>query len=370
MLRRLARPRRACPTTLLLVAIAGTSAGASADAAPAPAAELQPWTPQPGSSPSEASPAPSDAGPPSAAPGGPPPASSAPAASPPTRAPPAGASAAPTPSNATAATTPPPPDTTPEPYSGPARERRTEVPDPTTQGDEIPPIPVDPNDAPFMRPPNNQPLPVPPRTRPDLRRPWSAQRRLALTVAPAFASFRLGFQGPRPARVHGAGVNLELDARLIKWIWFRVQGTYSGHPVDEVRVVDDEEQVTVTAPGGTIHATGFGAGPVFALDIGRFLPLIEVGLGGQRVVTPRGIAAGQRGEQCRADDSCDVGLRCNAARVCQPGVIAELYFGAAVDVLVRKHLSFGAQFRYYALLRAPTAFPVYLIGALRVSIRF
>jgi hypothetical protein len=126
----------------------------------------------------------------------------------------------------------------------------------------------------------------------------------------------------------------------------------------------------VTAAGGTIRALGFGAGPVIALDLGRFLTLLEGGIGGLRVATPGGVQTGQLGKACGQQGACDVGLRCGADNKCQQGLIPELYFGAAVDLLVRRHLSFGAQFRYHALLSAPGKFPVYLLGGLRVAVRF
>lgn len=237
---------------------------------------------------------------------------------------------------------------------------------------QLPPPPSDPNDAPFMAPPNNQIRGNPPRTRPDIRRGWSARRRFALTIAPAYASIRrVQFQNrPGNARYHGAGFNLELDAQLHRWIWMRAQGTYSGHAVDEVRVTDDSDEVVQTAPRGTIHVMGFGAGPVFALDLGRFLPLIEVGLGGLRIASPVGEAKGQRGAACGDGGACDVGLRCSAANICEPTIVPELYFGAAVDVMIRRHVSVGGQFRYYAFLPAWSTFPVYMLGTVRVGVRF
>lgn len=222
-----------------------------------------------------------------------------------------------------------------------------------------------------MRAPNNQISGSPPRTRPDLRPRYSSRRRVAFTLAPAFASFRLPFQGrPGGARYHGAGFGVELDARLARWIWFRAMATHSAHPVGEERVEAEDMSVVTTAPRGTIRATGFGAGPVFALDLGRWLPLIEVGLGGLQIGTPTGVVQGQRGQACRDNGGCDTGLRCSAGNTCEPSLIAQLYFGLAVDVLIRRHFSVGGQFRYYALLTAPGSFPVYLLGTLRLAVRF
>lgn len=246
---------------------------------------------------------------------------------------------------------------------------------------EIPPEPPrDPNDLAFMRAPNNQPQQQPPRTSPDLRRGYSSVRRFAITAAPLFASFRLPFAGRpdsqpsaagRPAgRTHGAGLGLELDVQLIRWMWLRAQGSYSVHPVGEGRVLDKDMKTVVTAADGTIRALGFGVGPVLALDLGRFLTLVEGGVGGLRVAPPGGVQEGQLGQACTDAGACDVGLRCGAGNKCVQGLIPELYFGAAIDLLVRRHLSFGAQFRYYALLTAPGKFPVYLIGGVRVAVRF
>ncbi|MCY1057979.1 hypothetical protein [Nannocystis sp. SCPEA4] len=244
--------------------------------------------------------------------------------------------------------------------------------------EELPAVPIDPNDAPFMRPPNNQIATAPPRTRPDIRQGWSARRRFAFTVAPAFASLRLPFlgrvqaDGRTPQRIHGAGVNLEFDVQVWRWIWVRALGVYSGHPVAEERAEVDMEVVR-TAPPGTIHVAGAGFGPVFALDLGRFLPLIELGVAGLRVVTPQGGVKGQRGEACLDNGSCDVGLKCNGARICEVTTLGEGYLGLAVDLLVRRHLSFGAQFRYnipFSQLRNLNIAPGYLLGTVRLTVRF
>lgn len=236
---------------------------------------------------------------------------------------------------------------------------------------EIPPEPPrDPNDAPFMRPPNNQPQPVKLRTTPDLRRGYSSARRFAFTVAPLFASFRLPFIGRGEGRTHGAGFGGEVDVQIMKWLWIRAQGSYSVHPVQDRRSADSDGKTVINAAAGTIRAAGFGVGPVIALDLGRFVPLIEGGLGALRIATPDGVAGGQLGQKCLDGGGCDTGLRCGGDNKCQQSMIPEVYFGGAVDLLVRRHFSVGAQFRYYALLTAPGSFPVYLVGGLRVAVRF
>ena len=241
--------------------------------------------------------------------------------------------------------------------------------------------PRDPNDAPFMRAPNNQFGNFGLRTSPEIRRGYSSIRRVALTIAPVFASFRLPFlcrpvanctpgAGATPTRQHGAGLGGELDVQVIRWLWMRAQASYSWHPVDDVRVEDDKKNVSVVAPAGTIRAFGTGIGPVVALDLGRFIPLIEGGIGVLRVATPAGVTNGQLGEACLDNSVCDVGLTCGGDNVCRQGLIFDLYFGGAVDVLVRRNLSLGFQIRYHALLTAPGKFPVYLIGGLRLGVRF
>jgi hypothetical protein len=335
--------RRRHPAALTVLAALAALSLRVTDAAAAPA-ELPPW--DPGGA--QATPAV-----PAAPPASSPPATTAPA----------------TPPAATSPSASPPPSAA---SPSPASPADPAAPPPASYSDELPPPPRDPNDAAFMRPPNNQFQGLPPRTSPDIRRGWSARRRFAFTIAPAFAQFRLPFQGGRPPRLHGAGFNLELDVQIWRWIWLRGHGTYSGHPVDEARVMNSEMQVMETAPRGTIYATGFGAGPVFALDLGRFLPLIEVGLGGLRVASPRSEIKGQRGAACGDNRSCDVGLKCSAANVCEPSIIPDLYFGLAVDLLIRRHISLGAQFRYYSRLARGelTNFPVYLLGTIRLSVRF
>lgn len=263
------------------------------------------------------------------------------------------------------------PAITPPAAAAPAPVAPTATPasTPAPRGEIPAEPPRDPNDAPFMRPPNNQPQPVRLRTTPDLRKGFSTARRFAFTVAPLFASFRLEFLN-RPGRSHGAGVGGEIDVQVMKWLWLRAQGSYTAHPVQEIRSTNQDGGTVILAPRGTIRAAGFGAGPVIALDLGRFVPLIEGGVGGLRVATPEGVTAGQLGQKCQDGGGCDVGLKCGAQDTCEQSIIPELYFGGAIDVAVRRHFSFGFQFRYYALLSAPGKFPVYLVGGARVGVRF
>jgi hypothetical protein len=126
---------------------------------------------------------------------------------------------------------------------------------------EIPPEPPrDPNDAPFMRAPNNQPQPV---------RRGPAPTSAAATRACAAFAFTAPRCSPRSAcpswvarrRVdvppdrHGVGLGGELDVQVIRWIWLRAQGSYSVHPVGETGAWPTTRAKTViTAAGGTIRA--------------------------------------------------------------------------------------------------------------------
>lgn len=242
----------------------------------------------------------------------------------------------------------------------------------TVAADDSEPLtpPADPNEAPFLDPPYGQRKPRPSPTILPLSPQFSAQRRFQLTAVPMYASFRLPLLG-RPERqfLHGVGASLEADIQMWKWGWMRLLGSYSMHPLTEVRGLNGQDELTTLASGGRLHATNGGFSVVLSLDLGRFLPLLEAGGGILHIAMPEGVQNGQQGMPCLADGICDSGLQCSAAGLCQPGLTGELHFGVAVDALVRRNFSFGGQFRYYALFTAPTSFPVYLILGLRVGFR-
>lgn len=228
--------------------------------------------------------------------------------------------------------------------------------------------PKDPNDAPFLRPPLGQAAPTPIQSTPALAPPHDAGRRLALTVLPAYGSFRLPLRGrPDGARYPGAGAFVEADVQLLRFAWLRLQAGYTGHPVDEVRFVDGDE-LKVAANRGTLHATSAGVGVALGIDVGRVLPLVDLGVGAFRIGTPTGALPGQRDQPC-FEGGCDTGLAC-VAGTCQVTLVPEVHAGVGVDIQLRRHWAIGAALKYFALLVQPQTYPVYLVGALRLTARF
>jgi hypothetical protein len=230
--------------------------------------------------------------------------------------------------------------------------------------------PRDPNDAPMMRPPNGQPAPTPVKRSPALEPRYGGDRRFAITLAPAYASFRLPLLGRPTIRRPGAGALIEADLRLLSFIWLRAQLGYSAHPIDETKVMDDETgELNVTANPGVLHATNAGIGVAAGIDLGRFLPTVDVGAGVFRIGTPEGALAGQRGKACLEGSVCDTGLTCRAG-MCVPASVPEVHGGVSVDLQLRKHWYIGATIRYFALMVQPLDFPIYVIGAARIGARF
>jgi len=230
--------------------------------------------------------------------------------------------------------------------------------------------PRDPNDAPMMRPPNGQPVPVPIKATPALAPRYGGDRRFALTLSPAYASFRLPLLGRPTIRRPGVGALLEADLRLLSFVWLRAQVGYTGHPMDESKSQDEDSgDVSVIANAGTLHTTTAGVGLAIGVDLGRFLPTIDVGAGVFRIGMPEGAMAGQRGLACVDGTTCDTGLTCRAG-TCVPAPVPEVHAGVAIDVMLAKRWYIGASMRYFALMVAPREYPVYLIGALRLGARF
>lgn len=236
----------------------------------------------------------------------------------------------------------------------------------------------DPNDAPFMKPPNGQlgtwsgePEP--------LTRGFSSQRRLQLTALPSYAAIRLPLFGRGSgcdggfdcSPVRGVGASVELDVRVVRWLWLRLGVGHTVHPVKQNISVDDEtEEVTVIANPGVIGATTFGLSGVYPLDLGRFLPLLDFGVGGMILTSPPPAISGQMGAQCRDGGVCDVGLSCGPDNTCRQTIVPEAHVGVGLDILLGRHWSLGFQVRYYALLSAVSVFPTYLLGAARLAARF
>lgn len=235
------------------------------------------------------------------------------------------------------------------------------------------PVPRDPNETPFMRAPNNQ---VgnwqSPSRRSEVTRGFSSRRKFQLTVLPVYASFRLPLRSREDQLpLRGVGAALEFDIQLVRWLSLRITASHTVHPVEEVKTVDEEsEEVSTRANEGMYQASNAGVGVVYPIDLGRFVPLVDFGVGGIFMQAPQAAVNGQQGGQCRDDGTCDFGLACSAANVCEPTIVPELHIGAGMDVLLGDHWAIGLHVRYFALLSDPANFPVYLQGAIRLAARF
>jgi len=232
--------------------------------------------------------------------------------------------------------------------------------------------PVDPDAAtPHMRAPGGQP--------PDDRRRWdgkwatdaSSRRRVALGLTGLFASYRLGFLG-RPARpIRGAGIGTDLDIEIYSPVGIRISASYTAHRLAHEYDDPDDAAPTLSARGGTLHTVDLGAAVVFAMDIGRVRPVLEAGLGGALIRTPIAAIDGQRGGACLSSGGCDVGLVCaSGENICRQGFTPRAHAGGAIEIAVGDRWLIAAMIRYFALLSAPTVFPVYLQAGVRVGVRF
>lgn len=212
-----------------------------------------------------------------------------------------------------------------------------------------------------------------------MTRGFSSQRRLQLTALPSYAAMRLPMFGRNSGcdggfdclPLRGAGASIELDVRLVRWLWLRLNVGHTVHPVEDNISIDDETQeVTQLANSGVVGATTFGLSGVYPLDLGRFMPLLDVGAGGMVLTTPAPAISGQMGAQCRDGGVCDIGLLCSPDNVCRQTIVPQAHVGLGLDILLQRHWSVGFQVRYYALLSAVSVFPTYLIGAVRLAARF
>lgn len=201
-------------------------------------------------------------------------------------------------------------------------------------------------------------------------RGWSNKRRVQLTVTPLYAAYRLPWIGGPSGPIRGGGVALDVDVHLVAPIYLRVSGSYSAHPVAPVYEVVEDEAPVLKANGGTIHSANVGGGIVFAMDLGRVMPMLEAGLGIMLINTPKAAQDGQRGGACLDGGGCDTGLACASDNVCRQGIVPEVHAGAALEILLSDRWTLGASIRYYALLLAPTVFPIYLQAGLRLGVRF
>ncbi|MEZ4453609.1 MAG: hypothetical protein R3B09_29410, partial [Nannocystaceae bacterium] len=63
------------------------------------------------------------------------------------------------------------------------------------------------------------------------------------------------------------------------------------------------------------------------------------------------------------------GLAC-VAGTCQVSMVPEVHAGLSVDIQLGRRWAVGLALRYFALLFKPQVYPVYLLGAFRLTARF
>jgi hypothetical protein len=233
------------------------------------------------------------------------------------------------------------------------------------------PPPRDPNELPFLPEPYGQPRRAEERWNPPTVTGRSDRRRVALTIVPSFASFfRARFLGRPDRPTAGVGLGLEADVHLIDPVWLRVLVSHSVHPVNDEFARNDDEMIVQTAAAGLVQATHAGLGLAYGLDLGRVLPLLEVGVGALWMRSPASVTDGQLGGACLSNGACDTGLVCSAASTCEVATSFAAHGGIGLDVMLGDRWSAGAAIRYFALIVAPGNFPVYLTVGARLGARF
>jgi hypothetical protein len=249
-----------------------------------------------------------------------------------------------------------------------------EAPDPPSDGQHDPfaePPPRDPDDARFLAPPNNQLSQWSAGRRAPLTRGFDDDHHAQLSLVPTYAALHVPFIGRGSMPLRGGGMALELDVRLWRWLFLRLRGSHTVHPVFEETEYDEESGETLLAANeGLVQTTDAAMGIVYALDIGRFVPRVDVGAGLLFVRSPAAAQPGQWGAECRDGGVCDLGLSCNSENMCRPAPFPEVHVGIGLDVLLGHRWALGLAVRYYALLSAPTDLPVYLHGSVRLAVRF
>lgn len=181
----------------------------------------------------------------------------------------------------------------------------------------------------------------------------------------------MAFLGRNARPLRGVGVGADIDALLAGPVGVRATASYSAHPVRAEYDVPDDGAPTLRANAGVIHTIDFGGAVLFAMDTGRARPTLEAGLGATIMRTPGFAQDGQFGGACLSGGGCDVGLVCAAEQnVCRQGIMPRAHAGAALEIMLGDRWSIAATVRYFALLTAPTVFPVYLQAGLKVIARF
>jgi hypothetical protein len=222
-----------------------------------------------------------------------------------------------------------------------------------------------------MPAPHGQPRRAEQRWNPPTVTGESDRRRVAVTLLPSFASFfRARFLGRPDRPTAGAGAALEVDVHLIDPVWLRALVSHSVHPVSDEFTRNDDGTPVQTAGKGLVQATHAGLGLAYGLDLGRVLPMLDVGVGALWVRSPAAITDGQLGGACLSNGACDTGLVCSADTTCQVATSFAAHGGVALDVMLGDRWSAGAGLRYFALIVAPGTFPVYLTISARLGARF
>jgi hypothetical protein len=230
--------------------------------------------------------------------------------------------------------------------------------------------PRDPNELPPL--PNPEGQPANDVQQPDVDHTSSAsrRRRVMLTVAPVYASFRLPFLGRPQIPVRGGGVMVAAQVALWRPLGLRITAAHTMHPVADAYARDDQDAIVQTAGAGLVQATHAGISATYSLDIGRVVTTIDAGGGGLWMRSPAAIQDGQLGAACLPQGVCDTGLACGSDDTCHVGLTPQIHGGFSVDVLLGNRWAVGGELRYFALLSSPMVYPVYLLAALRASLRF
>lgn len=230
--------------------------------------------------------------------------------------------------------------------------------------------PRDPNDLPPLPDPEGQPVHHALRRDVDHTSSASRRSRVVLTAAPVYASFRLQFLGRPQIPVRGAGVMVAAQVALWRPLGLRVTASHTMHPVRDEYARGDDDALVQTAGAGLVQATHAGISATYTLDLGRVITTIDAGGGGLWMRSPAAIQDGQLGAACLPQGVCDTGLACGSDNTCHVGLTPQLHGGFSVDVLLGNRWAVGGELRYFALLSSPMVYPVYLLAALRASLRF
>jgi hypothetical protein len=161
-------------------------------------------------------------------------------------------------------------------------------------------------------------------------------------------------------------------AQVAVWrpLGLRLTASHSVHPVADEYARNDEDTLVQTAGAGVVQATHVGLSATYTLDLGRVITTLDAGAGGLVMRSPAAVQDGQLGGVCRPEGVCDTGLACSAENVCRPGLTPQVHGGFSLDVLLGDRFAVGGELRYFALLASPMVYPVYILAALRASVRF